>query len=49
MLVEKDVSLSDSFNDDDMKMEEKLSDDLTPSVEYQIIKSSHRAASCGTC
>jgi RNA polymerase primary sigma factor len=40
MLVEKDVSLSDSFNDDDMKMEEKLSDELTPSVEYQIIKSS---------
>ncbi len=40
MLIEKDVSLSDSFNDDDMKMEEKLSDELTPSVEYQIIKSS---------
>lgn len=40
MLIEKDVSLSDSFNEDDMKMEEKLSDELTPSVEYQIIKSS---------
>ncbi len=40
MLVEKDVSLSDSFNDDDMKMEEKLSDDLAPSVEHQIIRSS---------
>jgi len=40
MLVEKDVSLSDSFNDDDMKMEEKLSDTLAPSVEHQIIRSS---------
>lgn len=40
MLIEKDVSLSGSFNDDDMTMEEKLSDDLTPSVEYQLIKSS---------
>jgi RNA polymerase primary sigma factor len=43
MLIEKDVSLSDSFNEDDMKMEEKLSDELTPSVEYQIIKSSIEA------
>ncbi|MDD8026963.1 MAG: RNA polymerase sigma factor RpoD/SigA [Acidobacteriota bacterium] len=40
MLVEKDVSLSDSFNDDDMKMEEKLSDGVTPSVEHQVVKSS---------
>jgi RNA polymerase primary sigma factor len=40
MLVERDISLSDSFNDDDLKMEEKLSDGLAPSVEDQIIKSS---------
>lgn len=40
MLVEKDVSLSDSFNDDDMKMEEKLGDNLTPSIEHQIIRGS---------
>jgi RNA polymerase primary sigma factor len=40
MLVEKDVSLSDSCNDDDMKMEERLSDGLAPSVEHQIVKSS---------
>ena len=40
ILEEKDVSLNDSYADDDLKMEEKLSDDITPSVEYQIIKSS---------
>jgi RNA polymerase primary sigma factor len=40
MLVERDVSLSDSFNDDDMKMEEKLSDDVTPSIEDQIVRRS---------
>ena len=36
----KDVSLSDRFNEDDMGMEEKISDEISPSVEYQIIKSS---------
>jgi RNA polymerase primary sigma factor len=40
LLKEKEVSLSDRFNEDDMGMEEKISDDITPSVEYQIIKSS---------
>jgi RNA polymerase primary sigma factor len=37
MLEEKEVSLNDRFNEDDQTMEEKISD-LTPSVEYQIIK-----------
>ena len=40
MLEEKDVSLSDSFHDEDMRMEDKLSDEIQPSVEYQIIKNS---------
>ena len=38
MLDGKDISLSDRPDDDAMDMEEKLSDDITPSVEYQIIK-----------
>jgi len=40
ILGEKEVSLSDRFNEDDMGMEEKISDDISPSVEYQIIKTS---------
>jgi RNA polymerase primary sigma factor len=40
ILGEKEVSLSDRFNEDDMDMEEKISDDISPSVEYQIIKTS---------
>ncbi len=40
MLEEKDISLSDSFHDEDMKMEERISDEIQPSVEYQIIKNS---------
>ncbi len=40
MLEEKDVSLSDRFDEDALEMEEKLGDEITPSVEYQIIKSS---------
>jgi RNA polymerase primary sigma factor len=39
MLEEREVSLNDRFNDDDQTMEEKISD-VTPSVEYQIIKAS---------
>jgi RNA polymerase primary sigma factor len=39
MLEEREVSLNDRFNDDDQTMEEKISD-MTPSVEYQIIKAS---------
>jgi len=40
MLKEKEISLSDRFNEGEMGMEEKISDDISPSVEYQIIKSS---------
>lgn len=40
LIEEKDVSLSDRFDDDALEMEEKIGDDITPSVEYQIIKSS---------
>jgi len=40
ILDERDVSLSSRVNEDDMKMEEKISDEIAPSVEYQIIKSS---------
>lgn len=40
ILEEKDVSLSSRANEDGMEMEEKISDELSPSVEYQIIKSS---------
>jgi len=40
MLEGKDVSLSDRFDEDALEMEEKLGDEITPSVEYQIIKSS---------
>jgi RNA polymerase primary sigma factor len=40
MLQEKEVSLSDRFGEDDLGMEEKISDPISPSVEYQIIKSS---------
>jgi RNA polymerase primary sigma factor len=40
MLEERDVSLSSRTNEDDMEMEEKISDEISPSVEYQIIKSS---------
>jgi len=40
ILEERDVSLSSRASEDDMEMEEKISDEITPSVEYQIIKSS---------
>jgi RNA polymerase primary sigma factor len=40
ILEERDVSLSSRANEDDLEMEEKISDELSPSVEYQIIKSS---------
>ncbi|MGB8953630.1 MAG: RNA polymerase sigma factor RpoD/SigA [Candidatus Aminicenantales bacterium] len=40
MLEEKNISLSDKYNEDDMEMEEKITDPISPSVEYQIIKSS---------
>ena len=40
LLGEKDISLSDRFNADDLEIEEKISDEISPSVEYQIIKNS---------
>jgi RNA polymerase primary sigma factor len=40
MLEEREVSLSSRAGEDDMEMEEKISDQISPSVEYQIIKSS---------
>ncbi|MBM3293607.1 MAG: RNA polymerase sigma factor RpoD/SigA [Candidatus Aminicenantes bacterium] len=40
MLQEREVSLSDRYDDDDLGMEEKISDPISPSVEYQIIKAS---------
>jgi RNA polymerase primary sigma factor len=40
ILAEKELSLSDRFDDDDLGMEEKISDPISPSVEYQIIKAS---------
>lgn len=40
ILEEREVSLSDRFNEDDLQMEDKISDEINPSVEYQIIKTS---------
>jgi RNA polymerase primary sigma factor len=40
ILAERNVSLSDPVNDDDMEVEDRLSDPSSPSVEYQIIKAS---------
>lgn len=41
LIQEKGLSLSDQFGDEDkMMIEERLSDELAPSVEYQIIKNS---------
>ena len=39
ILAERNVSLSDRTGDDEMEVEDKLSDESSPSVEYQIIKS----------
>ncbi len=40
ILEEKNVSLSDRLSDDGLEVEDRLSDELSPSVEYQIIKAS---------
>jgi len=40
ILAEKNLSLSDKFNDGDLEVEERISDPTSPSVEYQIIKAS---------
>ncbi|HEB35944.1 hypothetical protein LCGC14_0568990 [marine sediment metagenome] len=36
----KDVSLSDKYYEEGVEIEDRIQDDLTPSVEYQIIKNS---------
>jgi RNA polymerase primary sigma factor len=40
LLENKEVSLNDRFDEDDQGLEEKISDPISPSVEYQIIKAS---------
>jgi len=42
ILEEKNLSLSDKYFGEDVEVEDRISDDLSPSVEYQIIKSSVR-------
>ncbi len=40
ILEGKDISLSDKFYDEDIEVGDRLSDTLSPSVEYQIVKNS---------
>jgi RNA polymerase primary sigma factor len=40
VLGERSLSLSDKVRDDDLEVEERISDTASPSVEYQIIKAS---------
>jgi RNA polymerase primary sigma factor len=40
ILDERNLSLSDKVNDDDLEVEDRISDASSPSVEYQIIKAS---------
>ena len=40
ILDERNLSLSDKVNDDDLEVEDRISDAASPSVEYQIIKAS---------
>jgi len=40
ILAEKDVHLSDRLSDSDLEIESRIEDRGTPSVEYQIVKSS---------
>ena len=40
LLDGKDISLSDTYFDEERKIEEKIEDNLSPPVEYQIIKNS---------
>ena len=40
LLDEKDISLSDTYFNEEREIEEKIEDNLSPSVEYQIIKNS---------
>jgi RNA polymerase primary sigma factor len=40
LLGERNLSLSDRVNDDDLEVEDRISDATSPPVEYQIIKAS---------
>ena len=40
ILAVRNLSLSDTFNNGDLEIEDRLSDPASPSVEYQIIKAS---------
>ena len=40
ILDERNLSLSDKVNDDDLEVEDRISDASSPSIEYQIIKAS---------
>jgi len=40
VLSEKNISLSDRITDDGLEVEDRISDEINPSVEYQIIKNS---------
>ncbi len=40
VLAERNLSLSEKLNDDDLQVEDRISDPDSPSVEYQIIKAS---------
>ncbi len=40
LLNGKDISLSDTYYDEDREMGDRIEDNITPSVEYQIIKNS---------
>ena len=43
ILAERNLSLSERVNDDDLEVEDRISDAATPSIEYQIIKASVQA------
>jgi len=40
LLSSRNISLSDKFYDDDVEVGDRISDSITPSVEYQIVKNS---------
>ncbi|MFC2164768.1 RNA polymerase sigma factor RpoD/SigA [Acidobacteriota bacterium] len=40
ILSSRNISLSDRYHDDDVEVGDRISDSITPSVEYQIVKSS---------
>jgi RNA polymerase primary sigma factor len=40
IIAEKNISLSDKYHDEDLEVGDRISDSLSPSVEYQIIKNS---------